>query len=152
VLNTDDAITAELLTHPASMLGLSDAGAHASQLCDAGAPTELLGKWVRDKGVLSLEQAVYQLSGQAADVFGIRDRGRLAPGLAADITIFDPDTVGCSRLRRVRDFPANAERLVADAQGIRAVIVNGTVIREEGRDADLGAALPGHVLRGGAAL
>ena len=151
VLNTDDTITAELLTHPASMLGLSDAGAHASQLCDAGAPTELLGKWVRDKDVLSLEQAVYQLSGQAADVFGIRDRGRLAPGLAADITIFDPDTVGCSRLRRVHDFPANAERLVADAQGIRAVIVNGRVIREEGRDADLGATLPGRVLRGGVA-
>lgn len=151
VLNTDDAITAELLSHPATMLGLSDAGAHASQLCDAGAPTELLGKWVRDKSVLSLEQAVYQLTGQPAAVFDIRDRGRLACGLAADVTIFDPETVGCSRLRRVHDFPAQAERLVADAQGIRAVIVNGVVIREEGRDADLGDALPGRVLRGGQA-
>ena len=151
VLNTDEATTAELLTHPTTMLGLSDAGAHASQLCDAGAPTELLGKWVREKQVLSLEQAVYQLSGQAAAVFGIRDRGRLTPGLAADVTIFDPDTVGCSRLRRVHDFPARAERLVADAQGIRAVIVNGVVIRQEGHDVDLGDGLPGRVLRGGVA-
>jgi N-acyl-D-aspartate/D-glutamate deacylase len=151
VLNTDDAVTAELLTHPATMLGLSDAGAHASQLCDAGAPTELLGKWVREKQVLSLEQAVYQLTGQAAEVFGIRDRGRLAPGLAADITVFDPDTVGCSRLRRIHDFPASAERLVADAQGIRAVIVNGVVIREDGHDSDLGDTLPGRLLRGGQA-
>jgi N-acyl-D-aspartate/D-glutamate deacylase len=152
VLNTDEAITAELLAHSATMVGLSDAGAHASQLCDAGAPTELLGKWVRDKQVLSLEQAVYRLTGQPAAVFGIRDRGRLAVGLAADVTIFDPKTVGCARLRRVRDFPAGAERLVADAEGIRSVIVNGAVIRQEGRDADLGDALPGRVLRGGVAL
>lgn len=152
VLNTDDAITAELLAHPATMLGLSDAGAHASQLCDAGAPTELLGKWVREKGVLSLEQAVHQLSGQPAEVFGIRDRGRLAPGLAADVTVFDPALVGCGPLRRVCDFPAGAERLVADATGVRAVIVNGAVIRAEGHDqVDREGVLPGRVLRGGQA-
>ena len=152
VLNTDDAVTAELLSHPASMLGLSDAGAHASQLCDAGAPTDLLGKWVREKGVLSLEQAVYRLTGQPAEVFGIRDRGRLAAGLAADITVFDPKTVACGPLRRVRDFPAGADRLVADALGIRAVVVNGVVVRENGGDAvDAEGALPGRVLRGGQA-
>jgi N-acyl-D-amino-acid deacylase len=152
VLNTDESITAELLTHPASMLGLSDAGAHASQLCDACAPTELLGKWVRDKGVLSLEEAVRRLTSQAADVFGITDRGRLVPGLAADVTLFDPHTVGCAPLRRVRDFPAGADRLVSDARGIRAVVVNGTVVREEGRDAvDGDGPLPGRLLRGGRA-
>ncbi len=150
VLNTDEAITAELLTHPAAMIGLSDAGAHASQLCDACAPTELLGKWVRDKGVLTVEDAVRKLSSQAADVFGIADRGRLAVGLAGDVTVFDPKTVGCSPLRRVRDFPAGADRLVSDASGIRAVIVNGVAVREEGRDRiDADGPLPGRVLRGG---
>ena len=90
ILNTDPAIVAELLAHPATMIGLSDAGAHASQLCDACAPTELLGTWVRERAVLSLEEAVRRLTSQTAEVFGITDRGRLAPGLAADVTVFDP--------------------------------------------------------------
>jgi N-acyl-D-aspartate/D-glutamate deacylase len=152
VLNTDEAAVGELLAHPASMIGLSDAGAHASQLCDACAPTELLGKWVRAKGVLTLEEAVRRLTTQPAEVFGITDRGRLAPGLAADVTVFDPATVGCSALRRVYDLPAGADRLVSDAIGIRAVIVNGVVVREDGRDrVDAEGPLPGRVLRGGQA-
>jgi N-acyl-D-aspartate/D-glutamate deacylase len=90
------------------------------------------------------------LTSRPAQVFGIRDRGRLATGLAADVTIFDPATVGCSPLRRVRDLPAGADRLIADATGIRAVVVNGTIIREDGRDrVDPDGALPGRVLRGG---
>ena len=150
VLNTDEAVVAELLRHPASMLGLSDAGAHASQLCDACAPTELLGTWVRERSVLSLEEAVRRLTAEPAEVFGITDRGRLAPGLAADVTVFDPATVGCRPLRRVYDFPAGADRLVSDAVGIRAVVVNGVVIREDGHDAvDPDGPLPGRVLRGG---
>lgn len=150
LLNTDEAIVAELLTHPASMIGLSDAGAHASQLCDAGAPTDLLGRWVRDKGVLALEEAVRRLTSQPADVFGIRDRGRLVEGQAADVVVFDPATVGCAPLRRVRDFPAGADRLVADARGVRTVIVNGTVIRHEDHDAVApDGPLPGRLLRGG---
>jgi N-acyl-D-amino-acid deacylase len=150
--NTDDEDVAELLAHPAGMLGLSDAGAHASQLCDAGAPTTLLGKWVREKRTLSLEEGVRRLTGEPAEIFGIRDRGRLEVGLAADVTVFDPATVGCAPIRRVYDFPGGADRLVADASGIRFVIVNGTVIREDGRDAlGAGDALPGRVLRGGVA-
>jgi N-acyl-D-aspartate/D-glutamate deacylase len=150
--NTDEEDVAELLAHPAGMLGLSDAGAHASQLCDAGAPTTLLGKWVREKRTLSLEEGVRRLTGEPAEIFGIRDRGRLEVGLAADVTVFDPVTVGCAPVRRVHDFPGGADRLVADASGIRFVIVNGTVIREDGRDAlGAGDALPGRVLRGGAA-
>ncbi|MEO8601085.1 MAG: amidohydrolase family protein [bacterium] len=152
ILNTDEAIVAELLTHPASMLGLSDAGAHASQLCDAGAPTDLLGRWVREKGVLSIEEAVRRLTSQAADVFGIQERGRLAVGLAADVVVFDPKTVGCGPLRRVHDFPAGADRLVAPALGIRAVVVNGTTIRADDRDTvDPNGPLPGRLLRGGRA-
>jgi N-acyl-D-amino-acid deacylase len=152
VLNTDESVVAELLRHPATMLGLSDAGAHANQLCDACAPTDLLARWVREKGVLSLEEAVRRLTAEPAEVFGITDRGRLAPGLAADLTVFDPATVGCSPLRRVYDFPAGADRLVSDARGIRAVVVNGVVVREDGRDAvDPEGPLPGRVLRGGRA-
>jgi N-acyl-D-aspartate/D-glutamate deacylase len=149
VLNTDEDVVAELLTHPATVLGLSDAGAHASQLCDAGFATHLLGHWVRAKGVLTVEHAVRLLTSRAADLLGLRDRGRLVPGFAADLTVFDPATVGCSALRRVYDLPAGADRLVADATGIRAVIVNGTVVRADGRDAvDPAGALPGRLLRG----
>jgi N-acyl-D-aspartate/D-glutamate deacylase len=150
VLNTDEAVVAELITHPATMLGLSDAGAHASQLCDACAPTELLGKWVRTKGVLSVEEAIRRLTSQPADLFGLVDRGRLAPGLAADVTVFDPERVGCGPLRRVADLPAGADRLVSDAYGIRAVVVNGTLVREDDHDCIVGTdPLPGRVLRGG---
>jgi len=152
VANTDEAEVADLLRHPGTVLGLSDAGAHASQLCDACAPTHLLAHWVRETNVLSLEEGVRRLTAQPAEVFGITDRGRLAPGLAADLTVFDPATVGCTPLRRVRDFPAGADRLVSDARGIRAVMVNGVVIRGEGRDAvDPAGPLPGRVLRGGCA-
>ena len=130
------------------MLGLSDAGAHANQLCDACAPTYLLAHWVREKGVLTLEEAVRLLTSRSADVFGIHDRGRLAPGLAADVTIFDLDTVGCSPLRRVRDLPGGADRLISDASGIEAVIVNGIPIREHGASVvDEEGELPGSVLR-----
>jgi N-acyl-D-aspartate/D-glutamate deacylase len=149
VLNTDESITAELISDGAAVLGLSDAGAHASQLCDAGLPTDLLGRWVREKRVLSLEQAVRRLTSEPADLLGLKDRGRLAAGCAADVTVFDPATVGCGPLRRVRDFPAGADRLVADAIGVRAVVVEGTVIREDGRDVvDAKGSLPGRVLRG----
>jgi N-acyl-D-aspartate/D-glutamate deacylase len=106
---------------------------------------------VREKRVLSLEEAVRRLTSEPADVFGVPDRGRLAVGLAADVVVFDAAAVGCGPLRRVWDFPAGADRLISDARGIRAVIVNGVPIRAEGRDTvDPGGPLPGRVLRGGA--
>jgi len=150
VTNTDEAIVGELLRDPTVALGLSDAGAHASQLCDASFATHLLGHWVREKGVLSLEEAVRLLTSRGADLFGLEGRGRLAPGAIADLAVFDPDTVGCSPLRRVRDLPAGADRLVSDATGVHAVVVGGVVVREEGRDAiEADGPLPGRLLRGG---
>ncbi|MEA2625055.1 MAG: hypothetical protein QOD06_1100 [Candidatus Binatota bacterium] len=149
VVNTDESEVEELLQHPTTILGLSDAGAHASQLCDACFSTDLLARWVRGKRALSMEQAVRMLTSRPAEVFGIRDRGRLAVGVPADVVVFDPDTVAAGRLRRVHDLPAGADRLVADALGIDLVIVNGTVIREHGRDAELDGRLPGRLLRHG---
>ncbi len=152
VLNTDEEAVEELLKDPNTVLGLSDAGAHASQLCDACFSTYLLGHWVREKKALALEEAIRMLTSQSADVFGITDRGRLEEGVPADVVVFDPETVGASGLRRVRDLPAGADRLVADAYGIDAVVVNGTVIRKEGRDVvDAEGPLPGWLLRNGAA-
>ncbi|HTO71072.1 MAG TPA: amidohydrolase family protein [Myxococcota bacterium] len=152
VMNQDEAAVAELLAHPSVVLGLSDAGAHASQLCDGCFSTHLLGHWVREKEALSMEQAVRLLTSRSAEVFGIAGRGRLAAGLAGDVAVFDPDTVGCSPLRRVRDLPAGQDRLVADAYGMRAVVVNGVVLREDGKDAvDPEGPLPGQLLRSGAA-
>jgi len=152
ILNTDEDAVAELLTAPHAVLGLSDAGAHASQLCDACFSTHLLGHWVREKRVLALEQAVRMLTSRAAEVFGLEDRGRLQLGLPADLVVFDPQTVGASELRRVCDLPAGADRLVSEAVGVDAVIVGGTPIRRDGRDVvDAEGPLPGRLLRAGCA-
>ena len=150
IMNADEDEVAELLLAPHTVLGLSDAGAHASQLCDACFSTHLLGHWVREKGTLELEQAVHMLTARPAEVFGLADRGRLAVGLPADITVFDAARVGASALRRVHDQPAGADRLVADAIGIDAVIVGGTLVRSDGKDAvDPDGPLPGRLLRHG---
>lgn len=152
VFNHDEAEVIELLTEPDTVLGLSDAGAHASQLCDACFATYLLSRWVREKQAIALPEAIRMLTSRPAEVFGITDRGRLATGLAADVVVFDPATVGASKLRRVHDLPAGADRLVADASGIEAVIVNGTIVRRAGRDAVApDGALPGALLRNGRA-
>ncbi len=152
VLNYDEDEVEGLLTDPHTMLGLSDAGAHASQLCDSGFSTHLLSRWVRERKALSLEEAVRKLTTEPAEIFGISDRGRLAPDRAADVVVFDPETVACGALQRVTDQPAGADRLIAEAAGIDAVIVNGTVIRRDGVDAvDPSGDLPGRLLRNGSA-
>jgi N-acyl-D-aspartate/D-glutamate deacylase len=112
--------------------------------------TDLLGRWVRDRGALPLPAAVRKLTGEPADVYSLDDRGYVREGSKADIAVFDPDTVGPGPLRRVRDFPADGERLVADApEGMTHVIVNGTPIRVDGEPVpDAVASKPGRVLRG----
>ena len=152
VFNHDEDEVAELLAEPGAVLGLSDAGAHASQLCDACFSTYLLSRWVREKQAIAMPEAIRMLTSRPAEVFGITDRGRLALGLAADAVVFDPATVGASKLRRVHDLPTGADRLVADATGIEAVVVNGVVIRRGGRDAVAAdGPLPGALLRSGTA-
>ena len=150
VANHEEDEVEELLLSKDTVLGLSDAGAHASQLCDAGLTTYLFRRWVREKQVLKLEEAVRMVTSRPAEVFGITDRGLLRVGLAGDVVIFDPDTIGGEPLRRVWDFPAGADRLVSDAVGIDAVIVNGQLLRQNNVDC-LGEddVLPGRLLRNG---
>ena len=150
VANHDEDEVEPLLKSGATVLGLSDAGAHASQLCDACLPTYFLGRWVREKQSFTVEEAVRMLTSRPADVAGISDRGLLAEGRPADIVVFDPETVGAGKLERIYDFPAGADRLIAREQGIRAVVVNGTLLRENGEEAvSPDGDLPGSVLRNG---
>ncbi|MBI1394627.1 MAG: amidohydrolase family protein [Betaproteobacteria bacterium] len=136
---------AELLNNPAILIGLGDGGAHVDMLCDAGYPTYLLGTWVRERGVLSLEHAVQRLTSDPADFFGIRDRGRLVPGLAADITLFDPATVGSSnRGERRFDLPGGGKRMVMPSRGVHSTYVNGELTYADGA---LAGASAGQVLR-----
>src|SRR5260370_9422612 len=110
-LNVTESRVPELLTDPRTLLALSDGGAHVDLMCDAGYCTYLLGKWVREEEVMPLERAVQRLTAEPADLFGIRDRGRLAAGMAADIVIFDPDTVGSPKNPEKRsDLPRRGKR------------------------------------------
>ncbi len=136
----------ELVADSRTILGLSDAGAHVGLLCDAGYCTYLLGVWAREKQVLTLERAVQRLTSEPADYFGIRTRGRLMPGLAADITIFDYGRVMPGTVEIRCDLPGGGRRLVQEARGIEYTIVNGEVVYEHGKHS---GALPGEVLRSG---
>lgn len=152
VMNFDEKEVAELITDPNTIIALSDAGAHASQLCDACYSTHLLGHWVRDRKVFTIEEAVHNLTQRPAEMFGITDRGMLAEGRPADIVVFDARTVGPGPLKRVNDLPAGADRLVSQANGIDAVIVNGQLIRRDNKDVFAADdKLPGRLLRSGRA-
>jgi N-acyl-D-aspartate/D-glutamate deacylase len=138
LLNSDDQAVGEMLRHPASLVSLSDAGAHLTFFNDAGFGLHLLGHWVRERGALSLEDAVRRLTSVPAQLFGIRQRGALKPGYAADLLLFDPATVGRGPKQRVFDLPGGHPRLTTPAVGVHGVWVNGT--RELER-------LPGKFLR-----
>jgi len=145
--NDDQAEVMSLLAEEHCTLGLSDAGAHVGQLCDAPQPTDFLGNWVRERSVVTIEQAVRKLSGVQADILGLPDRGYLRPGAWADVVVFDADTVAPGPVRRVRDFPAGAERLTADEPtGVRHVLVNGTPVQVDGVRVE-GDLRPGQVVR-----
>ena len=132
VLNFEEAEVREILKDPNVLIALGDGGAHMSQLCDACYATHLLGHWVREDGALTLEQAVHQLTQRPADIFGLKDRGRLAIGVPADVVVFDPATIGAGKLERVHDLPAGEDRLISHPRGVKAVIVNGVTLPEPG--------------------
>ena len=149
--NDDPAEVAELLNEAHCTLGLSDAGAHVGQLCDAPQATDLLGHWVRERNTMPIEEAVRRLTSTQAELFGLVDRGVLREGAWADVVVFDPATVAPGPIRRVADFPAGSERLTADAPvGVRHVLVNGVPIRVDEQQldaADVGA--PGQMVAPG---
>ena len=147
--NDDPDGIAWLLPRDHVLLGLADSGAHVSQLCDACFSTDLLGNWVRDRNVMPIERAIHKLTAEPAKVYGLTDRGTIEAGKAADICVFDPATVAPGPLKRIRDFPADGERLTADSPvGMTHVLVNGTPIRMDGEMQKAGLdARPGRVLR-----
>jgi len=143
--NDNEAQIAEMLNNDQLLLGLSDAGAHTSQLCDADFATYLLQHWWRETRAISLERAVWRLTGQPAQFLGLRDRGRLAAGAVADIVVFDPETVGTTALERLYDLPTGADRLVARSTGIEHVWVGGAATRRAGKDLPVDG--PGRLVR-----
>jgi N-acyl-D-aspartate/D-glutamate deacylase len=140
------AARVEVWKDPRVRLGGSDAGAHADMMCHADYPTVVLGEVVRDRGLLTIEEAVHMLSDEPARLYGLVDRGRLVEGAHADVVVFDPATVGTRPARARHDLPAGGLRLYAEARGVHHVLVGGVEIV---RDGELTGATPGTVLRSG---
>jgi N-acyl-D-amino-acid deacylase len=135
----------EILNDKSVLVALGDGGAHVDMLCDAGYPTYLLGTWVRERQALTLEEGVRRLTSDPAEVFGVRNRGRLAPGLAADVAIFDAARIGSTnRGERRFDLPGGAKRMVMPSRGVEYTVVNGVVTWADGK---LTGATAGQVLR-----
>ena len=142
--NVDKEAVTQILNYPNAIVGLSDGGAHVQFHGGYGYSTRLLGYWVREQRIMSLEKAVRRLSFESASTFGIYDRGLLRPGMAADITVFDPDTVRPLPEDVVQDFPAGGWRVRELSEGIKSTIVNGEPLIEDGKHT---GALPGRVMR-----
>jgi N-acyl-D-aspartate/D-glutamate deacylase len=134
--NEDEVELTQLLRDPRTVLGAHDAGAHVEMLCDSCFPTHLLGHWVRNKQAISLEQAVWRLTGQPAYLWRIADRGLIRSGYHADLVAFDPDEVAALPADRVYDFPANGDRLVSRSRGVHHIWVNGAPTRRHEVDVD----------------
>jgi N-acyl-D-aspartate/D-glutamate deacylase len=140
----DDGVE-PLVKHKAGVIALSDAGAHLVYLCDAGFGLYFLGHWVRERGAFDLAEGVRRLTSHQAALYGIPDRGRIAPGAFADLLLFDPATVGISAARRVNDLPAGGPRTLRDPKGVHGVFVNGVKVFDGKDYAKLGKG-PGMLL------
>lgn len=140
----DDEVVASIIKSPYTNVGMSDAGAHVAFDAGFGISGLVLGYWVRQKGMLTLEQAVNLLSFKVASIFGLKDRGLVWPGWAADLALFDPDTVEALESVEASDYPGGFTRMVQHARGVHYTIVNGEVLLEQGEHT---GAYPGRVIR-----
>ncbi len=144
IANEDMNEVLKLIKHPRSVVTFSDSGAHVSQIMDSSLQTHLLSYWVREKEALTLEDAIRQITYNTATLWGLHDRGLVRRGMAADLVIFDPDTVGPDMPEVVHDLPSGARRLKQTATGIKHTIVNGNVLL---MDNEYTGATPGKLLR-----
>jgi N-acyl-D-aspartate/D-glutamate deacylase len=140
----DEQAYADIIRHPYTNVGMSDAGAHVDRTGSQGIATELLGYWVREKGLVPLEEAINVLTFKVASIFGFKDRGLVWPGWAADLVVFDPDTIAPEPPEKAPDYPGGFERIVQHASGVNYTIVNGEVLIDHG---EYTGARPGHVIR-----
>jgi N-acyl-D-aspartate/D-glutamate deacylase len=140
--NQDDVL--EMMKHPRSAVTFSDSGAHVAQIMDSSLQTHLLSYWVREKQAFTLEEAVRQITYNTATLWGFHDRGLVREGMAADLLVFDPDTVGACLPEVVHDLPAGAKRLKQTATGMRHTIVGGEVLLTDNEHT---GATPGRLLR-----
>jgi N-acyl-D-aspartate/D-glutamate deacylase len=145
VANEDQDAALEIMRHPRAVTTFSDSGAHVSQLMDSSLQTHLLYHWVRTKQAFTLEQAVRMLSLVPATHWGFHDRGLIRTGMAADIVVFNPDTLMAELPEVVDDLPSGARRLVQRTRGMAATVVNGQILLRNGKPT---GALPGRLLRG----
>jgi N-acyl-D-aspartate/D-glutamate deacylase len=144
IANEDQNSVLEMMRHPRSLVTFSDSGAHVAQIMDSSLQTHLLSYWVREKEAFTLEQAIRRITYDTATVWGLHDRGLVRRGLAADLVVFDPDTIGARLPEVVHDMPAGAKRLKQTANGIRHTIVAGEVVLT---DNEHSGATPGRLLR-----
>ena len=140
----DEAVLLRALRHPRAVMTFSDSGAHLSQIADSSIHTHLLGYWVRDRQEFTLEEAVRMITLAPASAWGFADRGLLRAGMAADINVFDPDTVGPRVPDLVDDLPGGGRRLEQRSEGFLATLVNGEVTI---RDGEPTGATPGRLIR-----
>jgi N-acyl-D-aspartate/D-glutamate deacylase len=145
IANEDQDIALDLMRLPRAVVTFSDSGAHVSQLMDSSLQTHLLAYWVRERQAFTLEQAVRMLTLVPATQWGFADRGLVREGMAADLVVFDPDTIAAEMPEVVHDLPAGAKRLTQRCRGIAATVVNGEVLLRDGKHT---GALPGRLLRG----
>jgi N-acyl-D-amino-acid deacylase len=143
-VNSDEAAMTALLTSPYTVIGQSDGGAHVVFRTDYSYSTYLLSHWVREKGIMSLEEAIRKLTFVPASLFGLFDRGLVRPGMAADLMVFDPATIGPLEPGEAQDFPGGAKRRKQLAQGIEWTVVNGEVLLDKGKHTGV---YPGKVAR-----
>ena len=147
LLNSDEEAVGKLLKHPRSNITLSDAGAHLTFFNDAGYGLYMLQKWVREYEIMTIEEAIYNLTGKQADIYRIDQRGRLVPGQYADMMLINPDKIGVSQTYRVNDLPGGSSRLNIDGHGIYGVWINGQRVLEDNSIVNR-ESLPGKVIRG----